>query len=147
MTRDECTEAILAAKLAKGLTWQQIADAVGRHVVWTTAALLGQGAMDEVEATKATKILELGPEVAQALQQCPTRGSLGTIVPTDPLIYRFYEMLQVYGSTLKEVIHEEFGDGIMSAIDFTMDVERVPDPNGDRVKVTMEGKFLPYKKW
>jgi len=147
MTRDECTEAILAAKLAKGLTWQQIADAVGRHVVWTTAALLGQGAMDEVEATKATKILELGPEVAQALQQCPTRGSLGTIVPTDPLIYRFYEMLQVYGSTLKEVIHEEFGDGIMSAIDFTMDIERVPDPNGDRVKVTMEGKFLPYKKW
>jgi len=147
MTRNECTEAILAAKLAKGLTWQQIADAVGRHVVWTTAALLGQGAMDEVEATKATKILELGPEVAQALQQCPTRGSLGTIVPTDPLIYRFYEMLQVYGSTLKEVIHEEFGDGIMSAIDFTMDVERVPDPNGDRVKVTMEGKFLPYKKW
>jgi len=147
MTRDECAEAVLAAKLAKGLTWQQIADAVGRHVVWTTAALLGQGTMDEAEATKATKILGLGPKEARALQQFPTKGSLGTIVPTDPLIYRFYEVMQVYGSTLKEVIHEQFGDGIMSAIDFTMDVERVPDPKGDRVKVTMEGKFLPYKKW
>lgn len=147
MTRDECTKAVLAAKLAKGLTWQQIADAVGRHVVWTTAALLGQSSMDEAEATKAAKILGLGPAETQALQQCPTKGSVGHIVPTDPLIYRFYEVMQVYGSTLKEVIHEQFGDGIMSAIDFTLNVERVPDPKGDRVKVTMDGKFLPYKKW
>lgn len=147
MTCDECSKAILAAKLAKGLTWQQIADAVGRHVVWTTAALLGQASMDEAEATKAAEILGLGKDVVQALQQCPTKGSVGEIVPTDPLIYRFYEIMQVYGTTLKEVIHEQFGDGIMSAIDFTMDVERVPDPSGDRVKVTMEGKYLPYKKW
>lgn len=146
MTRNACTEAILAAKQAKGLTWQQIADAVGRHVVWTTAALLGQASMDEAEATKAAEILGLGAEEIQALQQCPNKGT-ETIVPTDPLIYRFYEVMQVYGSTLKEVIHEQFGDGIMSAIDFTMDVERVPDPEGDRVRVTMEGKYLPYKKW
>jgi cyanate lyase len=147
MTRSECTEAIRAAKQAKGLSWQQIADAIGHHVVWTTAALLGQASMDEAEATKAAELLGLGPEVAQALRQCPTKGSLPSVVPTDPLIYRFYEIMQVYGTTLKEVIHERFGDGIMSAIDFTMDVERVPDPKGDRVRVTMEGKFLPYKKW
>lgn len=147
MTRNERTQAIQAAKLAKGLSWQQIADAVGRHVVWTTSALLGQASMDEAEATKAAEILGLGREVVLALQQCPTKGSIGEIVPTDPLIYRFYEIMQVYGTTLKEVIHEQFGDGIMSAIDFTMNVERVPDPGGDRVKVTMEGKYLPYKKW
>jgi cyanate lyase len=147
MTRSECTEAIRAARLAKGLSWQQIADAIGRHVIWTTAALLGQASMDEDEATKAVEVLGLGPEVASALRQCPTKGSLDAVVPTDPLIYRFYEVVQVYGTTLKEVIHEQFGDGIMSAIDFTMDLERVPDPKGDRVRVTMEGKFLPYKKW
>jgi cyanate lyase len=147
MTRSECTEAILAAKHAGGLTWQQIADAAGRHVVWTTAALLGQAAMDEAEATRAAELLGLGGEVVQALRRCPTKGSLPSAVPVDPLIYRFYEILQVYGTTLKEVIHEEFGDGIMSAVDFTMGVERVADPKGDRVRVTMEGKFLPYKKW
>jgi cyanate lyase len=147
MTRSECTEAILAAKQAKGLTWQQLAEAIGRHVIWTTAALLGQASMEETEATKAAELLGLGSEVVQALQQCPMKGSLQAIVPTDPLIYRFYEIMQVYGTTLKEVIHEQFGDGIMSAIDFTMDIQRVPDPKGDRVRVTMEGKFLPYKKW
>jgi cyanate lyase len=147
MTRSACSEAILASKQAKGLSWQQIADAVGRHVVWTTAALLGQAAMDEAEASKAAEILGLGSEVVQALQQFPMNGALPTMPPTDPLIYRFYEVVLVYGTTLKEVIHEQFGDGIMSAIDFTLGVERVPDPRGDRVRVTMEGKFLPYKKW
>ena len=147
MNRDECTQAALAAKKAKGLTWQQIADAVGRHVIWTTAALLGQATMDEPEAVKAAEVLGLSLEAAEALCQFPTKGSLKVNPPTDPLIYRFYEIVQVYGTTFKEVIQEQFGDGIMSAIDFTMDVERVPDPKGDRVRVTMEGKFLPYKKW
>jgi cyanate lyase len=147
VTRSECTEAVRAARLAKGLTWQQIADAIGRHVIWSTAALLGQAAMDEDEATEATELLGLGPEVVTALRQCPMKGSLDPVLPTDPLIYRYYEIMQVYGTTLKEVIHEQFGDGIMSAVDFTMDVQRVPDPKGDRVRVTMEGKFLPYKKW
>ena len=147
MTRSECTERIRAAKLGKGLTWQQIADAIGRHVVWTTAALLGQATMDEPEAAKAAELLAREPEIATALRQCPMKGSLDPVTPTDPLVYRFYEIVQVYGTTLKEVIHEQFGDGIMSAIDFTMDLQRVPDPKGDRVRVTMEGKFLPYKKW
>jgi cyanate lyase len=147
MTRNECTAAIVAAVQARGLTYQAIADAVGRHVVWTTAALLGQATMDWTEAQKACEVLGLGPDVAQALQQFPSKGSLENTLPTDPLIYRFYEIVQVYGTTLKALIHEQFGDGIMSAIDFTMDMQRVPDPKGDRVRVTMEGKFLPYKKW
>jgi cyanate lyase len=147
MTRSECTESVLAAKQSRGLSWRSIAEALDRHVVWTTAALLGQATMDRAEAEKAAELLGLGPEVAEALQRYPSKGSLAVSPPTDPLIYRFYEIVQVYGTTLKEVIHEEFGDGIMSAIDFTMGVERVPDPKGDRVRVTMEGKFLPYKKW
>lgn len=147
MNREDCTQTVLAAKKAKGVTWQQIADAVGRHVVWTTAALLGQATMDEAEAVKAAEILGLSMEAAEALCDFPSKGSLQVNPPTDPLIYRFYEIVQVYGTTLKEVIQDQFGDGIMSAIDFTMDVQRVPDPKGDRVRVTMEGKFLPYKKW
>ncbi len=147
MNREECTETVLAAKQARGLTWQQIADAVGRHVVWTTAALLGQAMMDESEAVKSVEVLGLSTEVGEALCQFPSKGSLKDNPPTDALIYRLYEIVQVYGTTLKELIHEQFGDGIMSAVDFTMDVQRVPDPRGDRVRVTMEGKFLPYKKW
>jgi cyanate lyase len=147
LTRDECTAVILTAKQAKGLSFQEIADAIGRHVVWSTAALLGQQTMDRGEAERAVAVLGLDSVVAQALQRFPYKGSLPENPPTDPLIYRFYEIVQVYGTTLKAVIHEQFGDGIMSAIDFTMDVTRVEDPKGDRVKVTMEGKFLPYKKW
>jgi cyanate lyase len=148
MNRVEATEAILETRLAKGLTYQAVADAVGRDIVWTTAALHGQALMTEEEASKATRLLGLGPEVAAALQQFPMKGSLPPGgPPTDPLIYRFHEIVQVYGTTLKAVIHEKFGDGIMSAIDFTMHVEKVPDPKGDRVKVTLDGKFLPYKKW
>jgi cyanate lyase len=148
MKREEATDAILAAKATKGLSFQAIADAVGRDIVWTTAALLGQATMNEDEATKATEQLGLGPEVALALQQFPMKGSLPPGgPPTDPLIYRFHEIVLVYGTTLKAIIHEKFGDGIMSAIDFTMNVEKVPDPKGDRVKVTLDGKFLPYKKW
>jgi cyanate lyase len=148
MDRAEATEKILEAKQAKGLTYQAIADAVGRDIVWTTAALLGQATMSPDEAGKATETLGLGPVVALALQQFPMKGSLPPGgPPTDPLIYRFHEIVLVYGTTLKAIIHEKFGDGIMSAIDFTMNVEKVPDRKGDRVKVTLDGKFLPYKKW
>jgi len=147
MTRDQCTQAVLESLEARKLRLQQVADAVGRHVVWTTSALLGQSTMSADEAAKTVEVLGLGKEVAEALQRPPSKGSLSETVPTDPLIYRFHEIMQVYGTTLKAVIHEKFGDGIMSAIDFTMDVEKVPDPKGDRVRVTMEGKFLAYKKW
>ena len=148
MKRDEATEAILEARQARGLTFQAIAEAVGRDIVWTTAALHGQATMNEDEATRATKLLGLGQEVCAALQQFPSKGSLPPGgPPTDPLIYRFHEIVLVYGTTLKAIIHEKFGDGIMSAIDFTMNVEKVPDSKGDRVKVTLDGKFLPYKKW
>lgn len=147
MTRTEATESILAAKQEKGLTFAAIAQAVGRHPVWVTAALFGQAAMSAEESRKAVAVLGLGAEVAIALQEIPTRGSLGQAVPVDPTLYRFYEMIQVYGSTMKALIHEMFGDGIMSAIDFEMDIKKVESPKGDRVVVTLDGKFLPYKKW
>ncbi len=147
MPRSEATERVLAAKKQKGLTFEAIAKAVGRHKVWVASALLGQSTMSAEEAQKAAAILGLGPEVAAALQEIPTKGSVGMNVPVDPLIYRFHEITQVYGTTLKAIIHEMFGDGIMSAIDFDLDIQRKEDPKGDRVVVTMSGKFLPYKKW
>jgi cyanate lyase len=147
ITRQEATEHILRAKEEKKLTFEQIAAAVGRHTVWVTSALLGQQTMSATEADAATNILGLGPFVAQALQTIPTKGSLTDAVPVDPLIYRFHEITQVYGTTLKTLIHEMFGDGIMSAIDFEMDIKKVPDPKGDRVVITYNGKFLPYRKW
>ncbi len=147
MTRTEVTQKIISNKIKKGLSWDQIAAAVGRHKIWTTAALLGQMTMNKQEAEAAAKLLELDPESVLLLQTVPSKGSLDQAVPVDPLIYRLYEIVQVYGTTLKELIHEEFGDGIMSAIDFEMQMERVADPKGDRVKLTMSGKFLPYKKW
>jgi cyanate lyase len=146
MDRSACTEAILRAKAAKGLTFAQIAEKVGRHEVWTTAAILGQAQMDAAEAGAVVELLELGPEVAASLQQHPMRGSLGSAVPVDPLLYRFHEITQVYGTTLKALIHEKFGEGIMSAIDFRMEIG-VEDPKGDRVRVVYDGKFLPYRKW
>jgi cyanate lyase len=147
LSREQATELILAAKYEKKLTFEAIAKAVGRHRVWVTSALLGQATMSAEEAKKATELLGLGTEVALALQQIPMKGSLDQDVPVDPLIYRFHEITQVYGTTLKAIIHELFGDGIMSAIDFELDVQRKEDPKGDRVVVTMNGKFLPYKKW
>jgi len=147
ISRTEATAQILAAKKAKGLTFEAIAQAVGRHKVWATAALLGQATMSAEEANTAAQMLGLGPEVAEALQDIPTKGSLDSAVPVDPLIYRFHEITQVYGTTLKALIHEMFGDGIMSAIDFEMDIRKEEDPKGDRVVVTYNGKFLPYKKW
>src|ERR1700741_3108379 len=147
MTRSEATDRILAAKAQKGLTYEAIAKAVGRHKVWVTAAMHGQATMSAEEANKAVAILGLGPEVAAALQEIPSKGSVGATVPVDPLIYRFHEITQVYGTTIKAVIHEMFGDGIMSAIDFEMDIQKKDDPKGDRVVVTLKGKFLPYRKW
>jgi cyanate lyase len=151
MDREECTELILEAKHRQGLTFQELADGVGHHIVWTTAAIMGQATMDQAEAEKLTAMLDLRPEiagdVADGLQQIPMKGSLDADVPVDTLIYRLHEITQVYGTTIKAVIHEEFGDGIMSAIDFEIDIERVSDPKGDRVKLTYNGKFLPYRKW
>ena len=147
MDRKTCTSIILEAKKSKGLSLQEIADKLGHHVVWTTAAIMGQATMDPAEAQGLASLLELGDDVAQALQEIPTKGSLDSTVPVDPLIYRLHEITQVYGTSIKAVIHEMFGDGIMSAIDFDIDIRRVPDPKGDRVQVVYTGKFLPYKKW
>jgi len=147
MDRGTATARILAAKKARGLTFSQIADAVGRHEVWVTSAIYGQAQMDGDEADRLAKLLDLDDEVAEALQEFPMKGSLDAPVPTDPLIYRLHEITQVYGTTIKALIHEKLGDGIMSAIDFCMDVQRIPDPKGDRVQITYNGKFLPYRKW
>lgn len=145
MNRDDVTQAITAARIAQGLSWHDLAERINRPVVWTTAALLGQHPFTPEDAAVIAEVLDLPEPAAAILATVPYRGGLPTAVPTDPTIYRFYEALQVYGPALKEIIHEEFGDGIMSAIDFTCAVERVADPAGDRVKVTYDGKFLPYK--
>ena len=145
MTKKEAAEAVRAAKARLKVTWAQLAEAIDRPLAWTTAALLGQHPMTADQADAAVALLDLGDDVREALQLQPTRGALDAPVPTDPTIYRFYEVLQVYGPTIKELIHEEFGDGIMSAINFRLDVARVPDPAGDRVVVTLDGKFLPYQ--
>lgn len=147
LTKEMATEAILLAKKNKNLTFDDIAEAVGRHPVWTASAIMGQATMNAEEAGKLIDFLELNGSVADALQEIPMKGSLDETIPTDPLIYRFHEIVQVYGTTMKAVIHDKFGDGIMSAIDFTMDIQKKEDPNGDRVVVTLDGKFLPYKKW
>ncbi len=148
MTRTELTEMVLSARRSKGLTWKQIAEGVGgASPILVTAALLGQMRLEKAQAEKATKLLGLPAEAAALLQEVPYRGSLPSVPPTDPLIYRFYELVQVYGTTWKELIQEEFGDGIMSAIDFDMTLERQKDPKGDRVRIGMSGKFLPYKRY
>ena len=146
MTREELTSAILAAKAEKKVTWHDIATAVGRSPVWTTSACLGQNSMPAEEAGKLASFLGLPIAASAVLQECPMKGN-SLDIPKDPLIYRFHEITLVYGQTIKELVHEQFGDGIMSAIDFTMEVEKVEDPKGDRVKVTMSGKFLPYRRW
>ena len=147
MTREDVTELVVMSRLKRGLTWAKIAKVVGSSKEWTTAALLGQMQMTKEQAEAAGKLLGLPEYAVLLLQQVPYKGSLPTAVPTDPLIYRFYELVNVYGTTFKELIHEEFGDGIMSAIDFDMDISRKPDPNGDRVSITMSGKFLKYKQY
>ena len=147
MQRIDVTEMIIEAKLRKGLKWADIAQTVGHSKEWTTAALLGQMTLTRDEAMQVGALLDL-PEAAVALLQVvPYKGTLPTPVPTDPLIYRFYELIMVYGTSIKELIHEEFGDGIMSAIDFSMDIQRESDPKGDRVKIVLNGKFLPYRRY
>jgi cyanate lyase len=138
---------IRKAKAQKGLSWEQIAAHVGRSPVYVTSACLGESSLAPEDAQKLGGLLDLGPDIIAELQKCPIKGARSQDVPHDPLIYRFHEINLVYGETIKELIHEKFGDGIMSAIDFTMEIEKVEDTKGDRVKVTMCGKFLPYKKW
>jgi cyanate lyase len=138
---------ILALKKQKGLSWNDIAAAIGQAPVWSCAACLGQMSMPAEVARKAAICLGLSDAETEILTAIPYRGSLPTAVPTDPLIYRFYELVSVYGTTWKALIQEEFGDGIMSAIDFDMTLARQPDPKGDRVKITMTGKFLSYKTY
>ncbi len=147
MNRNDITEKIITAKVSKGMTWQSVAKKVGQSKEWTTALCLGQMTATAAQAKIVGKIFGLSLEEQKWLQVVPYKGSLPTAVPTDPLIYRWYEVVSVYGSTIKELIHEEFGDGIMSAIDFSMDIQREPDPKGDRVKVVLSGKFLPYKTY
>ncbi len=142
----EITKKLLAAKAAIGISFAELEAKVGRDEIWIAAVIYRQASASAEEASKILTALGLSADLAPELMAFPAKG-LGPVVPTDPLIYRFYEIMQVYGIPLKEVIHEKFGDGIMSAIDFTLDVEKEEDPKGDRVKVIMNGKFLPYKKW
>ena len=143
--RSEVTSMIRAAKVKKNIKWAEVGSAIGQSKEWTTAACLGQMALTKEQAEKIGAIFGLSEEAVAWLQIAPYEGSLPTTVPTDPLIYRWYEIVSVYGTTIKELIHEEFDDGIMSAIDFSLNISREADPKGDRVKVVMSGKFLPYK--
>ena len=147
--RSALTSIILEKKLANKLTWQGIAGEIAPDAspLFITAALLGQMTLTADQAAAAAKLFDLSPIQQTLLTVPPYRGSLPAGPPTDPLIYRFHELIQVYGTTFKELIQEEFGDGIMSAIDFDMQLERQPDPKGDRVKITMSGKFLPYRRY
>ncbi|ABM59682.1 cyanase [Verminephrobacter eiseniae] len=145
MDRNLVTQKIISAKVKNKMTWCKIAESIGQSKEWTTAAMLGQMTLTARQAAVAQELFDLTDEETLWLQIVPYKGSLPT--PTDPLIYRWYEIVSVYGSTIKELIHEEFGDGIMSAIDFKMDIQRQADPNGDRVNVMLSGKFLPYKTY
>jgi cyanate lyase len=147
MTRDDVTRLIVATKIQKGIKWAEVAAEVGQSKEWTTAACLGQMTLTPEQARTVARIFALPEEAMAILHTVPYKGSLPTAVPTDPLVYRLYEIVNVYGSTIKELIHEEFGDGIMSAIDFKMDIVREADPKGDRVTITMNGKFLPYRTY
>ncbi len=147
MNRNEITEKIITVKVSKDIKWEAVAEKVGQSKEWTTALCLGQMTASAEQAKIVGEIFDLTVEEQKWLQVVPYKGSLPTAVPTDPLIYRWYEMVNVYGTTIKELIHEEFGDGIMSAIDFSMDIVRQPDPKGDRVNVVLSGKFLPYKMY
>ena len=147
MDRTDVTKKIVSVKVRKGKKWDAIAKKIGESKEWVTAALLGQMQMTRKQAETAGKLFGLTDEEIAWLQIVPYKGSLPTAVPTDPLIYRWYEIVNVYGTTIKELIHEEFGDGIMSAIDFSMDIKREADPKGDRVNVVLSGKFLSYKTY
>ncbi len=147
MDRNDVTRKIVETKVRKGIRWADVAKAVGESKEWVTAGCLGQMTFTAKQAETVGDIFGLSEDDIAWLQVVPYKGSLPTAVPTDPLIYRWYEIVSVYGMTIKELIHEEFGDGIMSAIDFSMDITREPDPKGDRVHVALSGKFLPYKTY
>ena len=147
MDRTDVTRRIVETTVRKGIKWADVAKAVGESKEWVTAGCLGQMTFTAAQAAKVGEIFELTEDEIAWLQVVPYKGSLPSAVPTDPLIYRWYEIVSVYGTTIKELIHEEFGDGIMSAIDFSMDIVRQPDPKGDRVNVVLSGKFLPYKQY
>ena len=147
MNRNDVTEKIIATKVRQDLSWGEVATRLGQSKEWTTALCLGQMTANAEQARVLGEVFGLSDEEQKWLQVVPYKGSLPTAVPTDPLIYRWYEIVNVYGTTIKELIHEEFGDGIMSAIDFSMDIKREPDPKGDRVNVVLSGKFLPYKSY
>ena len=147
MTREDVTDLIYSAKVQKGIKWCDVAKKLKVSKEWATAACLGQMTLTKPQALVIGKTFGLPLEAINLLQVVPYKGSLRSSVPTDPLIYRWYEIVSVYGTTIKELIHEEFGDGIMSAIDFSMDIKREPDPKGDRVNVVLSGKFLPYKTY
>jgi cyanate lyase len=146
MAKESVKQQILAAKAAKHYTWDDIAAQLGMSPVWTASAIFGMNSMTEDKAKALAELLDLDHDVIQSLTQYPSK-TWESAIPQDPLIYRFYEIVGVYGETLKSVIQEKFGDGIMSAIDFSMEVDKVEDPKGDRVVVTLNGKFLPYKSW
>lgn len=146
MNKTTMKEAILLAKQEKGLTWAAIAEAVGLSKEFVCSACLGMNHLEKKQADALVDLLGLDEKISTLLQMFPHK-SWDKPIPTDPVIYRWYEIVGVYGETIKELIHEEFGDGIMSAIDFSMDIQRQPDPKGDRVVVTLNGKFLPYKSW
>lgn len=146
-SRFEVTEKIVATKVVKQLTWEGIAKEVGLSKEWVTAGCLGQMQFNDEQAKILAKIFDLTEDETKWLKVVPYKGSLPTSVPTDPLVYRLYEVISVYGLTMKELIHEEFGDGIMSAIDFSMDIQRENNPAGDRVNIALSGKFLPYKSY
>ena len=147
MDRNAVTQKIINTKVAKGMKWADIAGNFEESKEWVTAACLGQMTFTKSQATIAQNLFALTDEECAWLQIVPYKGSLECSAPTDPLIYRWYEIVNVFGPTIKELISEEFGDGIMSAIDFSMDIQRQADPKGDRVNVMLSGKFLPYKTW
>ena len=147
MKREDVTDLIVFRKMKSGIKWPEIAKKVGASKEWTAAACLGQMQMTKKQAEAVGKLFDLPEEAVMLLQTVPYKGSLPTAVPTDPLVSRFYELVNVYGTTFKALIHEEFGDGIMSAIDFDMDLTRLPNEKGDRVKIVMSGKYLQYKTY
>ncbi|WP_404990253.1 cyanase [Caballeronia sp. LZ065] len=146
LSRATLSEALVAAKARLGLTYAELAEGTGLSVPYVTAAILGQHPLPEQAAQRVAGKLGMDGDAAALLQTIPLRGSIPGNVPTDPTIYRFYEMVQVYGTTLKALVHEEFGDGIISAINFRIDIKKVDDPEGgSRAVITLDGKFLPYK--
>lgn len=146
MNKEQMTDLIMAAKKAKGLTWEEIGNHLSLGATWVTSACFGMNSMPKDSAEALCAYLELDDEVCETLQEFPMK-SWDKTIPTDPVIYRFYEIIGVYGETIKATIAEKFGDGIMSAIDFSMDIDKEENPKGDRVVITLNGKFLKYTTW